>query len=108
MPQFLGLSWHPALDKFISEHMMVEEAASKQGPGYISGQSEVSSRSPTLCTTPYFGERRKVLLRTIFLVIFCFRVADKWRKELGEAEAKEMEAVCGAAIRSHEELTMLA
>ena len=63
--QFLGLSWHPALDKFISEHMMVEEAASKQGAGYISGQSEVSSRSPTLCTTPYFGQRRKVLLRTI-------------------------------------------
>ena len=48
MPQFLGLSWHPALDKFISEHMMVEEAASKQGAGYISGQSEGSSRSPTL------------------------------------------------------------
>ena len=62
----------------------------------------------TLCTTPYFGERRKVLLRTIFLVIFCFRVADKWRKELGEAEAKEMEAVCRGAIRSHEQLTMLA
>ena len=39
---------------------------------------------------------------------FCFRVADKWRKELGEAEAKEMEAVCRGAIRSHEELTMLA
>ena len=47
-------------------------------------------------------------MRTIFLVIFCFRVADKWRKELGEAEAKEMEAVCGGAIRSHEQLTMLA
>ena len=65
------------------------------------------SRLSVLRRTLENGEKF-FLLRTIFLVIFCFRVADKWRKELGEAEAKEMEAVCRGAIRSHEQLTMLA
>ena len=37
------MPWHPALTKFISDHMMVEVGDSKQGSKkYIHTQSEVS------------------------------------------------------------------
>ena len=40
--QFLDLPWHPALTKFIADHMMVEVGDSKQGSKkYIHTQSEV-------------------------------------------------------------------
>ena len=40
--QFLNVPWHPALTKFISDHMMVEVGDSKQGSKkYIHTQSEV-------------------------------------------------------------------
>lgn len=76
--KFLDLPWHPALTKFISDHMMVEVGDSKQGSKkYIHTQSEISSS-----------------------------IADKWKSNLPQEDLDKMMTVCEAAVSKHEELTM--
>merc|ERR1712126_719268 len=69
--KFLRIDWHPTLDKFIRDHMMMKESDSKQGTNkYIHTQSEVSSS-----------------------------VADKWKQKLTQEEIKRIEKTCHRAIR---------
>lgn len=76
--KFLDLPWHPALTKFISDHMMVEVGDSKQGSKkYIHTQSEISSS-----------------------------IADKWKSNLPQEDLDKMMTFCEAAVSKHEELTM--
>ena len=75
----MNLPWHPALDKFINDHMMSEESDSKKegSKQYLHTQSEISSN-----------------------------VADKWKDILKPSELKKMNTTCHDAITTHEKLTM--
>ena len=93
--QFLGLPWHPAITKFISDHMRA------RGGGHRARDSDLHTTS--------LDSRLKVGPHQYFLDINVENIVpqvDQWRSGLRGAELKLINSSCSRLIQLHEDLSM--
>ena len=93
--QFLGLAWHPAITKFISDHMRA------RGGGHRARDSDLHTTS--LDSRLKVGPHLASVANNIENIV---PQVDQWRSGLRGAELKLINSSCSRLIQLHEDLSM--
>ena len=92
--QFLGLPWHPAITKFISDHMRA------RGGGHRARDSDLHTTS--LDSRLKVGPHQASVANIEKIV----SQVDQWRSGLRGAELDLINSSCSRLIQLHEDLSM--
>ena len=93
--QFLGLPWHPAITKFISDHMRA------RGGGHRARDSDLHTTS--LDSRLKVGPHQASVADNIENMV---PQVDQWRSGLRGEELKLINSSCSRLIELHEDLSM--